>query len=362
MPNSHSPTVPPCFWPSYLKSLPATQALCLTVALVLGLLGTPWWYAVLYSLLIGNLCALFINLGLRGISLARARHGKTVQNGGWPNTLTTGLVVVLSVLAGMLIGTRLGDLLMGHHTAWPSPGLHTWALVFAMSLLPSVVGTWLFRSRARLAAAQAEAEQALRHATEAKLRLLESQLEPHMLFNTLANLRALIGLDPPQAQLMLDKLIDYLRATLNASRSESHAVSLEFARLQDYLALMQIRMGQRLKVEFAMAPEAATLPMPPLLLQPLVENAIKHGLEPHRPGGLLRVTAQRAGQVLCLRVEDSGAGLSATPSPQAGTGFGLTQIRERLQTLHGAAAHLSLQPREGGGTVAQIDLPITPSP
>ena len=358
-PDLHAP-YPFGFWRDYIKSLPSTQALCLTVALVLTLLGTPWWPAVLYSLLIGNLCALFINLGLRGISLYRGRLGQAAGD-GWPNALITGVVIVLSVLGGMVIGSRIGDQLMGHHTNWLSPSLHTWAVVFAISLLPSMAGTWLFRSRARLAAAQAEAEQALRHATEAKLRLLESQLEPHMLFNTLANLRALIGLDPPQAQLMLDRLIDYLRATLNASRSPAHPVSAEFARLQDYLALMQIRMGSRLTVEFELAPDAAALPMPPLLLQPLVENAIKHGLEPHRPGGLLRVAAYRQDGALCLRVEDSGAGLGGPASREPGSGFGLTQIRERLATLHGAAAHFSLQPRNGGGTVAQIDLPITPT-
>ncbi|MDZ7812410.1 MAG: histidine kinase [Ideonella sp.] len=353
----HRSTHPLGFWRDYLTSLPATQALCLTVALVLTLLGTPWWPAVAYSLLIGNLCALFINLGVRGVSHYRLRRGLVAED-SWPNAVITGVVIVLSVLGGMLIGSRLGDLLMGHHTHWMSPSLHTWGLIFAISLLPSMAGTWLFRSRTRLAKAKAEAEQALRLATEAKLRLLESQLEPHMLFNTLANLRALIGLDPPQAQLMLDRLIDYLRATLNASRSPAHAVSAEVARLQDYLALMQIRMGSRLAVEFDVAPDAAAVPMPPLLLQPLVENAIKHGLEPHRPGGLLRVSAHREGGLLRLRVEDSGAGLAAARPPEPGSGFGLTQIRERLAALHGAEAHFSLLPREGGGTVAQIDLPL----
>jgi LytS/YehU family sensor histidine kinase len=259
----------------------------------------------------------------------------------------------------MFIGTHLGDWAIGHPSAWLSANTQTWGLIFAFSLLPSLVGTWLFRSRARLAAAQAEAEQALRHATEAKLRLLESQLEPHMLFNTLANLRALIGLDAAQAQVMLDRLIDYLRATLNASRSPVHAVSAEFARLQDYLALMQIRMGGRLSLQFDLDPQAAALPMPPLLLQPLVENAIKHGLEPHRPGGLLRVAAERRGERLHLRVEDTGAGVASPAYQEPAAGFGLTQVRERLATLHGSAAHFSLQPREGGGTVALIELPVS---
>src|SRR5690606_22156517 len=134
------------------------------------------------------------------------------------------------------------------------------------------------------AKARLEQEEAQRQASEARLRLLESQLEPHMLFNTLANLRALIGSDPPRAVEMLDRLNAFLRATLAASRSaagaQRHTLRDEFARLDDYLALMAVRMGPRLRVVLSLPEPLADCPVPALLLQPLVENAIRHGLEP----------------------------------------------------------------------------------
>ena len=137
-------------------------------------------------------------------------------------------------------------------------------------------------------------------AAEARLRLLEAQLEPHMLFNTLANLRALIGVDPQRAQTMLDHMIAYLRATLRASRADAdrpHTLQDEFARLQDYLELMAIRMGPRLQFALELPEALATQPVPPLLLQPLVENSIQHGLEPKVEGGRITV---RASQELSL--------------------------------------------------------------
>ncbi len=168
----------------------------------------------------------------------------------------------------------------------------------------------------------------------------------------------LIGLDPPRAQAMLDRLIAFLRATLDASRTGSHSLASEFARIADYLELMQIRMGERLQARLDLPPELADQPVPPLLLQPLVENAIKHGLEPHVGGGRLVVSAAREGDRLGLRVGDTGAGLAQTSGD--GARFGLQQVRERLATLHGGAAALDLQPAGDaeGGTLAIITLPI----
>ncbi len=161
-----------------------------------------------------------------------------------------------------------------------------------ISLIPGLAATYFFVSRGRLAAALMRAETAQRQAAENQLRLLESQLEPHMLFNTLANLRVLIGMDPPRAQAMLDQLIAFLRATLSASRSGSHPLREEFARLQDYLALMKVRMGERLQPVFELPAELAELAIPPLLLQPLVENAIKHAAGAEDRGR--RAAGQRA--------------------------------------------------------------------
>jgi sensor histidine kinase YesM len=195
---------------------------------------------------------------------------------------------------------------------------------------------------------------ARRQAAEARLRLLESQLEPHMLFNTLSNLRVLIASDPPRAQDMLDHMTAYLRATLGGSLAGSQSLQVEFARLRDYLELIAIRMGERLHYTLDLPPELEQLPVPALLLQPLVENAVLHGLEPAVAGGQITVRAARHEGMLQLTVEDSGVGL---PADLSASGFGLQQVRERLNSLHGTQAGLVLQPRPGGGTQAVVRLP-----
>jgi LytS/YehU family sensor histidine kinase len=270
-------------------------------------------------------------------------------------------VLVIGTVLGYQAGHTIGNLVTGQD----APGLlfegpvRAVTLV-AFSLVPGVLATYFFYTRSRLATIQAQAQEAQRHAAQAQLRLLESQLEPHMLFNTLANLRVLIALDPPRAQAMLDQLIAFLRATLNASRAGQHALSAEFSRIADYLALMKVRMGERLQTDLVLPDELASLPVPPLLLQPLVENSIRHGLEPKVEGGRVVLEASREGDVLVLRVRDTGVGL-ADPSTD-GTHFGLQQVRERLATLYGDRASLHLAAAGDGrdGTVATIRLPITP--
>jgi signal transduction histidine kinase len=212
-----------------------------------------------------------------------------------------------------------------------------------------------------------------RQATEARLRLLETQLEPHMLFNTLANLRALITVEPDRAVQMLDRLNNYLRATLHASRSDEtprrpHTLQDEFDRLRDYLELMTVRMGPRLSYTLTLPPELARHPLPPLLLQPLVENAIRHGLEPHVEGGSIAVSARADGASLLLCVNDTGSGCAGEPrSERPGGGFGLAQVRERLATAFGpppsGVKRLQWQSAPNRGTQIQLHLPLeTPAP
>jgi LytS/YehU family sensor histidine kinase len=212
----------------------------------------------------------------------------------------------------------------------------------------------------RLAASEVRAEAAQRQAVEAQLQLLQAQLEPHMLFNTLANLHALIAADPARAQDMLAHLIAFLRATLSATRIPAHPLSEEFTRVADYLALMQIRMGPRLQVSLDLPEDLSTLPVPPMLLQPLVENAIQHGLEPSRQGGQLTVRARHDGENLILSVDDTGRGLQAANLARRGTaGFGLSCVRDRLQSLYGGTASLSLTPQPAGtGTHVSLRLPV----
>ena len=222
----------------------------------------------------------------------------------------------------------------------------------------AALATSYFYTRGRAQRQQVRLAAAERDAAEARLALLQSQLEPHMLFNTLANLRALIASDPARAQAMLDQLIAFLRATLGASRTTLHPLADEFARLGDYLHLMQIRMGARLQARLDLPDELAAHPVPPLVLQPLVENAIQHGLEPHVAGGRLEVSAMREAGELVLRVRDTGAGLSHAST--GGSHFGLQQVRERLAAMYGATATLELAAAADGdgGTLATIRMPM----
>jgi signal transduction histidine kinase len=273
------------------------------------------------------------------------------------------LLTVSGTLGGYFFGTLLADLLTGGSTAvyWAqAPRSAIGVLLMSISL--GALGVFYFSSRETLAQARARAEAAQRQASEARLRLLEAQLEPHMLFNTLANLRVLIAADPPAAQRMLDRLIAFLRATLAASRTGSHSMAAEFERLRDYLELMAIRMGNRLRYRLDLPEELAVVPVPALLLQPLVENAIRHGLEPKVEGGSVTVAARREGDTVRLVVDDDGLGLDASRdarSTREGSGFGLEQVRERLATAFGPAAHVRAEAGPGGGTRISLTLPLT---
>ncbi|MFM6991385.1 MAG: sensor histidine kinase, partial [Rhodoferax sp.] len=160
----------------------------------------------------------------------------------------------------------------------------------------------------------------------------------------------------------LDHMIAYLRATLSASRvapDQTHTLADEFARLQDYLELLAIRMGPRLQFTLELPETLQLHPVPPLLLQPLVENSIQHGLEPKVEGGRIRVSARRQGELLCLEVHDSGLGLGAASSTAEGhQGFGLQQVRERLHTAYGTQGALKIGAASQEGTWASITFPL----
>ncbi len=269
-------------------------------------------------------------------------------------------IVPAGVVLGFFFGMYVADLLLDGQafTFWLTSPQKAWGMLF-VSLVAGTVLTNEFVNREVLAAEREKAEAARRQASEAQLRLLETQLEPHMLFNTLANLRVLIAIDPARAQTMLDHMIAYLRATLSASRTapnRPHTLEDEFARLKDYLELMSIRMGPRLQYTLDL-PEALRLhPVPPLLLQPLVENSIQHGLEPKVEGGSIRVSASEQGDLLQLEVADTGMGLESLETHR--TGFGLQQVRERLSTTFGALGTIKIGAGPADGTRATITFPL----
>ena len=303
--------------------------------------------AMVYSLSISLLTWMFIDVA----RFVLWRPLRAPPPDYWPPPLRAALLLAAGIAAGYLIGTALGDAYAGVST-WEllqlNPNRFTGLLLSSLAI--SVAFIAYFHQRGH-------GEAMARQVREAQLQLLQSQLEPHMLFNTLANLRVLIGIDPPRAQAMLDRLIAFLRVTLNASRSTLHPLATEFDRLDDYLALMGVRMGARLQSQLSLPDELRAVGVPPLLLQPLVENSIKHGLEPKVAGGRIEVSARRDGDMLVLSVRDSGVGLAAHSQP-GDSRFGLQQVRERLQTLHGSRASLELTDAAGGGTLACIRLPL----
>ncbi len=341
-------------------------ALCLSIALLLTAFDHRHFERhLLYSFAIGMCCytsmeATRLLLAWTNDRLRQARGLAPHESGFGSGWRGIGPALLVCMLVGPVAGTALGDLLTGAQ----SPSLLrlesvSTRITVAMTIVASVASVFVLSMMERLSGARAQAEAAQRQAAENQLKLLESQLEPHMLFNTLANLRVLIALDPARAQDMLDRLIAFLRATLSASRTGSHPLSAEFDRIGDYLALMGVRMGPRLQVRLDLPAPLRDLPVPPLLLQPLVENAIKHGLEPALAGGVIEVAARREGDELVLQVSDTGVGLAAGEPPRE-SGFGLTQVRERLATLHGGRASLVLErtTAPSGGTRATLRLPI----
>ena len=347
---------------------------CSTIALLLWAMQSGGFGAnLVYSFAVGSCCWLFIEGLRRGTAvLVRWRRrwfGLPALSNHKPGVLATLPLVALGAAAGAPLGLWIGDMLTGHKSPsllqWQSPATR---FTLAITLIASLIIVFAISTREQLAEARAAAEAAQRRATEAQLKLLESQLEPHMLFNTLANLRVLIGVDPPRAQVMLDHLIAFLRATLSATRGDlnpgAHTLAAEFDRVADYLALMGLRMGARLVVRLDLPEALRGAATPPLLLQPLVENSIRHGLEPKVAPGRIEVTAMSDNDQLVLTVRDTGVGLdaeAAAGAQNADTHFGLAQIRARLHALYGERAFLTLAAAGGdeGGAVAQVRLPLT---
>lgn len=282
------------------------------------------------------------------IDLGRNLWSTSTGPDNWPRGWRLIVHNVLGVIAGYVIGTSFGNWVTGRPIIETLSGSHlATSLPFSMAMATGFI--YFFYQRARF-------EELRREATEAQLLLLQSQLEPHMLFNTLANLRALITTDPERAVQLLDHLNEFLRATLGASRVGTHAVGRELELLRDYLEIMTVRMGPRLRYRIDVDDGVSGLPVPALLLQPLVENGIRHGLEPKPEGGELCIAALRRGNELVFEVNDTGIGLPSTSA--SSSGFGLTHVRERLQSRYGTRANFSLLPRDGSGTIARVVLPI----
>jgi two-component sensor histidine kinase len=314
-----------------------------------NLAGWAYWYGRnwVVCITVAGLIHLMFDAGR--LTIARPERMKHWPQ--WQRSLYFGGLPLVGVLIGWPIGIALAG---GNVLAWAnSPnGANVIAGSVGVGLLISVALHFFFAAKTR----QIESE---RRATEAQLRLLQAQIEPHFLFNTLANVHSLMDHDLPKAKQMLGSFTDYLRASLGSLRNENSTVDHELTLASSYLQLLQGRMEDRLRFTIDADEAARRLPLPPLLLQPLVENAVVHGLEPHIDGGTVRVSARVQGDALVLEVQDDGRGLDAPPRPgkRSGAGLALGNIRQRLLTRYGSSALLDVQ-AAAPGTLARITVPL----
>ena len=286
-------------------------------------------------------------IGLEGWARASGYVPKVVYYTGVP---------LLGTVVGFWAASQVFDLGFDHWLT--EPGWFT-SIGTTSVVISGILATIFFwrereaRAQARYEHERVRAERIEREAALANLRALQAQIEPHFLFNTLANATSLVDSDTPKAKRMLESFIRFLRASLAATRAENTTLGAEAELIAAYLDVLQVRMGARLRYRVEVAEELRGFTLAPMLLQPVVENAIRHGLEPKVEGGEIVVRARREGDAVVVEVRDTGAGFAATTRG----GVGLANLRDRLSGLHGERAALAIGENPGGGTVVAVRFP-----
>jgi signal transduction histidine kinase len=237
--------------------------------------------------------------------------------------------------------------------------------ISAAALYAGLITLWVGRRNKELATSnkklsvEKKESELSRQLSETKLRMLQAQIEPHFLFNSLAAAQQLSEKGAPNAAKLIGHLIRFLRLAIPSMRQESATVERECEFVGAYLAIMQTRMGKRLAYDIHIAPPVSQMNVPPAMLMTLVENAIKHGLEPSLDGGRIDVSAEPDGEMVKLTVADTGVGLNTTAEKEAGSGLGLSNISERLQAIYNGRAQLELGTNAPTGFKAVLRLPNT---
>ncbi len=312
--------------------------------------GPMWRMTLVSALLWVPFTVMCLRLSER-VPLSRARPVRTAA-------------VHLAALAGVVVGRAVFVLLTQELIGWYArpPAFST---VLAQSVANNVLPYLLMTAGAhalglarRAHVRQHRADQLQAQLAEARLQVLAAQLRPHFLFNALNAVASLLHRDPDAAERMLARLGDLLRQSLESDGRQEVTLREEQQALAPYLDIERTRFGPRLQVEWQLAPEVLEARVPHLALQPLVENAIRHGLAPKAEPGRVRITAERDGDALRVQVQDDGVGLPAEASPSRGGGVGLSNLRARLATLYGARAALELRPGTPRGAIAELCLPL----
>ncbi|APV52296.1 hypothetical protein BWI17_04880 [Betaproteobacteria bacterium GR16-43] len=313
------------------------------------------WAKVNAYLLISNVVGYLIHFGFwsggaLGIERAARRSHVLVK------ILYYSGIPTLSVLGGFWIVSHFMDIGIRGWGASPAAVMSILVSSIVISLVLTAVFFW--RERSAVAEAMIERERTKlerieREAALANLRALQAQIEPHFLFNTLANVTGLIDPDPAKAKRMLESFIRFLRATLAATRAESTTLGDEAGLIGAFLDVLGVRMGNRLRYKVDVPEDLAAFTLPPMLIQPVVENAIRHGLEPKVDGGEIAVRVRREGEQVAIEVADTGMGFA----PVTTGGVGLTNLRDRLRLLYGERASLTIRENAPAGTSVTIRLP-----
>ena len=332
--------------------------LCTAIAVVFTAAGGRFFENMVFSHAIGwtiySFCQLTLKLFWRNEPIT---------------PVSIAVMLLIGVTCGFIIGQAIAARILGIRASYS--GL--FSVMNWPTLLTAVVGTMIAityftqrekRLRKEIAAAQlkAKSQTTQRELADAQLHLVKAQVEPHMLFNTLANLRALIMEDQVQAVQMLDRLNGFLRASLNRNRQTTLRLSDEFQLLTNYLELMKVRLADRMSYQLNLPEPLRAVEIPTWLLQPLVENAITHGLELSLKGGSISVSASQVGQNLVLKVTNTGEPLRSDfdldqLQPSSDGGFGLYQCRERVKQLYEGRATVQVL-SSASETHVLITLPI----
>lgn len=304
---------------------------------------TPWLL---------DFSVLLLGSGISGLAIWLMRlHLATMP--AWLRWLGFAVLGLAGIATGLLLQREYWPLSEPPHPKWMSYLMLTTFQLFA--LLPEAINAETSRRARQALAAEALQHKLAQQILEARLAALQGQIEPHFLYNTLANVQALIRQDASKAESMLNHLIAYLRAAMPDLRESTTTLGQELKRAEAYLGIMQLRLGPRLAFQVD-APEAARgCLIPPLGLMTLVENAIKHGIEPLPAGGRIVITAAYDCGNLQVEVSDNGAGFQS----EGGDGVGLVNLQERLQALYGEKGALTLDAGLQSGVVARISLPAS---
>lgn len=283
----------------------------------------------------------------------------------WAKWLRREHIQLIALILAAFFGTILSGLLIGRSLIQMfTVDAMFWGMVFftATGITVGVVAAMFLvyrereaRAHANLRASESTRYQLEKQVLEARLKLMQAQIEPHFLFNTLANVQHLVETNPPLAGRTLESLIAYLRAALPQMREDGTTLGREVALAKAYLDIQQLRMGVRLQFSVELPENLRGAAFPPMMLLTLAENAIKHGLDPLQQGGVIRVAAELCDGVLVVSVIDTGQGLLEASS----IGVGLVNIRERLAALYGRTAKLVLEENTPCGVVARISIPCS---